>query len=153
MKFDKVRPITFIVFITVFSLHGCAGHGGVCSSSGYEGGGEEAVKTEIVFGHAKPDGQEVSQEVSQEISEDEWRGFVEDYVTPNFPEGLTIINSDGQWMAESGKVIKEKSKVLVLLHENSPKAHQKIDFIRAKYKELFDQESVLRISAPTCVSF
>ena len=56
------------------------------------------------------------------------------------------MDADGQWMDEGGKVIKERTKVVILLHKDNKEMDEVIEHIRCKYKELFKQESVLKIS-------
>jgi hypothetical protein len=101
----------------------------------------------LVFGLSKPDG--------GSVSEEEWTSFVDTYVTPKFKEGLTIVDSDGQWMMESGEVIKEDSKVLILLYDNESSAEvdDSIEQIKETYKKLLNQEAVLRITSAAGVSF
>jgi hypothetical protein len=109
--------------------------------------GQPYVQTLLVFGLSKPDG--------GTISEAEWISFVDMYVTPSFKEGLTILDSDGQWMMESGEVIKEDSKILILLYDNESGAEvdDTIEQIKETYKNLFNQEAVLRITSAAGVSF
>jgi len=45
------------------------------------------------------------------------------------------------------------SKVIILLHEGSAAISKEIDTIRDEYKQRFNQESVLRIDAVSCVAF
>jgi hypothetical protein len=109
--------------------------------------GRPYVQTLLVFGLSKPDG--------GTVSEAEWINFVDTYVTPKFKEGLTILDSDGQWMMESGEVIKEDSKILILLYDNESGAEvdDSIEQIKETYKKLFNQEAVLRITSAAGVSF
>ena len=96
-------------------------------------------RTELYFGRDKNDGTQVSDE--------EWSKFLDEFVTPKFPDGLTVLDGSGQYRLENGTIVKEKSKVLILLY--APKTRlvnsRKIDQIRNAYKKMFKQESVLRI--------
>jgi hypothetical protein len=107
--------------------------------------GKLLVKTELIFGLSKPDG--------GIISEAEWQKFLDESITPKFKEGLTVLNADGQYQTSSGEVAKEKSKIVILLYENSKEMDASIEAIRSSYKQLFQQESVLRITTPVGVSF
>ncbi|MBN1270126.1 MAG: DUF3574 domain-containing protein [Kiritimatiellae bacterium] len=102
------------------------------------------IKTELYFGLSKPDGL---------VTEEEFQSFVDDFVTPRFEEGLTILNADGQYMGEVRDLVKEKSKVVILIHEDTPQASKTIEFIRAAYRRRFQQESVLRTTERVEVSF
>lgn len=96
-------------------------------------------RTELYFGRDKNDGTQVSDE--------EWSKFLDEVVTPKFPDGLTVLEAKGQYRLENGTIIKENSKVLILLY--SPKTrllnNRKIEQIRNEYKKMFKQESVMRI--------
>ncbi len=106
---------------------------------------KEWVQTELFFGLARPDG--------SAISTDQWQAFVDQYVTPRFPEGLTIVDVHGQYRMQSGKIANEESKIIVLLHESNKERWLAIEDIRSIYKKLFAQESVLRASTRSCISF
>lgn len=96
-------------------------------------------RTELYFGRDKNDGTLVSDE--------EWNKFLDEIVTPKFPAGLTVLEGNGQYRLQNGTIVKERSKVLVLLY--SPKTRltnsRKINEIRNQYKKRFQQESVMRI--------
>ena len=87
------------------------------------------------------------------VTDEQFTQFVDDYVTPRFPDGLTVLKADGQFRGENGTIVKEKSFVLVLLYprEAFADASQRIEWIRMLYKRQFDQESVLRVDDPLIV--
>jgi hypothetical protein len=60
---------------------------------------------------------------------------------------------DGQWRTGAGVILRERSKVLLLVHADSAEARAAIEALIARYKALFEQESVLRETAPVCASF
>jgi hypothetical protein len=103
------------------------------------------IKDELYFGLTKPGG--------ETISESEWQKFVNDVITPHFREGLTVLNGDGQFLNSSGILIQEKSKIVILIHENRPEKDRAIEAIITAYKHTFQQESVLRITSQVQVSF
>ncbi len=103
------------------------------------------IKDELYFGLTKPGG--------ETVSESEWQEFVNDVITPHFREGLTILNGDGQFLNSSGILIQEKSKIVILIHENRPEKNRAIENIIKTYKHTFQQESVLRITSQVQVSF
>jgi uncharacterized lipoprotein YehR (DUF1307 family) len=80
------------------------------------------------------------------VSEVEWESFVEKYITPRFRDGLTIVDASSQWVDKKGEITKERAKIVILFHDGSEEAKRSIEYIRDKYKQLFGQESVLRIS-------
>ena len=99
--------------------------------------GEKFARTELFFGTAKPVGV---------VSEGEFADFLEDEITPRFPEGLTVVSALGQFLSSSGALIQENSKVVILLYPANLRKvnNQKIEEIRNLYKATFQQEAVLR---------
>ena len=98
---------------------------------------ESYVRDELFFGMRKPD--------ATLVTEAEWQAFVDSVVTPRFPEGLTVLTGYGQWQPESGPLVREPSKVLILIHRGSPDAERRIREIADIYCDRFDQESVTRV--------
>ena len=105
--------------------------------------GDQFVRTELFFGLSRPGGR---------ITERQFDRFVDEEVTPRFPDGLTLLSGEGQFRLESGEIIEEKSKLLILLHVGSDVDSKEIEEIRAAYIDRFDQQSVLRTDEPSCVS-
>jgi hypothetical protein len=109
------------------------------------GDAEAFARTELFFGLSRPGGV---------ITEEEFRAFVDARVTPRFPEGLTLLTGSGQFRDASGTIVVEGSKLLILLvPRRDARAQQKIEAIRSDYRHQFQQESVLRADAVSCVSF
>jgi hypothetical protein len=108
--------------------------------------GETWRRTELYFGTSKPDGSVVTIE--------EFEDFVDEIVTPRFPDGLTLLAGDGQWRDSTGTLIEEESNMLILLYPLDDRdANGEIEQIREAYKEFFQQESVLRVDDYSWVSF
>ena len=99
---------------------------------------EKFIRTELYFGRNRPTGT---------VTDAEWQSFVDEFVTPRFPDGLTILDADGQWRGKDGSIAREQSKVIVLLYPRKLRRsmNAKIEEIRAEYKKRFAQESVMRI--------
>ena len=87
------------------------------------------------------------------VSEPDFRKFVDDELTPRFPDGLTILNGGGQWRGSENQLIREASKVVVIVLPAKGGATKRIDAARAAYKQRFKQESVLLVTQASCVSF
>lgn len=102
------------------------------------------VKSELYFGRTKPGG---------EVSDAEWDAFLAEEVTPRFPDGLTVLDAYGQWRNSEGKIGKEATKLLVLVHPDEPAAARKIGELTEVYKKRFTQESVLWVKHPVDVKF
>jgi len=103
------------------------------------------ARTELFFGTGKPDG--------TAVTEAEFFAFIDEQVTPRFPDGLTVLRAEGQFRGENDVIVKEHSFVLILLYpvEDFRPSSRKINEIRRKYNAQFDQESVLRVDDPLAV--
>lgn len=110
-----------------------------------DSGGNILTRDELYFGLSKPGG--------AKISEAEWQMFLQRVITPRFPEGLTVLDAYGQYLNKKGQLNKEKTKLVILLYQNSDVKNQLIEEIIAKYKQDFHQESVLRVTSSAKVSF
>lgn len=146
MRSHTGRYILYVILLSVSCLS-CTDSTGNVRGTVQPFYGQPYVQTLLVFGLSRPDG--------GTVSEEEWISFVDTYITPEFKEGLTIVDSDGQWMMESGEVIKEDSKILILLYDNESSAEvdDSIEKIKETYKKMFNQEAVLRITSAAGVSF
>jgi hypothetical protein len=103
-------------------------------------------RSELYFGSEKPDG--------SEVTEEELERFVDEEVTPRFPDGLTLLSGEGQFRDSSGEIVEEPSHVLILLYPpTDEEANDGIEEIREDYKRDFEQESVLRVDDREQVSF
>ena len=85
------------------------------------------------------------------VSDAHWQEFLGDEITPRFPDGLTVIDAAGQWRDGSGTIIRERSKLVIILAD-ADALERTMDIVRA-YKRIFDQESVLRTMATVCAAF
>ena len=106
---------------------------------------EPFVRYELFMGRSGPEGEVVGDE--------EWEAFLADTVTPRFPDGLTVLDGRGQWRDSAGLVLKERSKLLVILAPPGDGPAGLIGEISDGYKRRFGQESVLRVVSEACVSF
>lgn len=135
-----IRTVIFLLALAVFSCPQIAlADPSARTSSAVSTTAEKFIRTELYFGRSKPDGSTVTDE--------EWDKFLTGVVTPRFPDGFTVLEGYGQFRDASGKIVKEKSLVLVLFYSSKLRkpTSQKIDEIRAAYKKEFEQESVLRL--------
>ena len=87
------------------------------------------------------------------VSEEAWRTFLADEVTPRFPDGLTVLDAAGQWREVSGAIVRERTKLLLVLAPPGEDAMQRTDEIADAYKRAFGQSSVPRVVTRACVSF
>jgi hypothetical protein len=100
---------------------------------------------ELLFGMSRKDG--------GEVTEAEWHAFLEEEVSPRFPEGLVVFTGYGQWRTRAGRKARENSHVVEVWYRPSADSDAKIEAIRSAYKARFSQESVMRVDGVSCVSF
>ena len=108
-------------------------------------GADHFVRYELFMGRSGPGG--------EVVSDQDWEAFLADTVTPRFPEGLTVLDARGQWRDSEGRILKERSKVLVILAPPGEDQRVLIDEVSDEYKSRFSQESVLEVESDTCASF
>lgn len=90
----------------------------------------------------------------ERIDDAQWRDFLASEVTPRFPEGLTVLDARGQWRdRDGGAIIRQPSRVLVVLRADTREAAAALADVRTAYRERFAQQSVLLVSAPVCADF
>jgi hypothetical protein len=73
-------------------------------------------------------------------------------VTPRFRDGLTVFDARAV-AGNDGKVAREQSKALMLIHGKDAQSEKNIEALRGIYKSRFAQESVMRVDQPVCVQF
>jgi len=111
------------------------------------------VRSELYFGVGEESG--VGDRPQDEpISEARWREFLDREVTPRFPDGLTVFDAYGQWLFRGApQPNRLKTKVLVVLHEDTPQRRADIEAIRLAWKQATGHQSVLWSRQPVEVSF
>jgi Protein of unknown function (DUF3574) len=105
------------------------------------------LRSELYFGIGPadaPDG----------VADARWRAFLDKEVTPRFPDGLTVLDAYGQWLTRGRETPSRlRSKVLVILHEDTPGNRASIDAIRRAWKGGTHNQSVLLATESVEISF
>ena len=110
------------------------------------GPGQEAMLTaELLFGR------KIGERLG--VSEAAFRRFVDEEVAPRFPDGLTVLDASGQYRDSSGRLIREPSKLLLIVLKDEPEGRARLAAIAEAYKSRFQQQSVGTILRPACISF
>lgn len=90
----------------------------------------------------------------QGVSEAAWRAFLDTQVTPRFPSGLSVVDVYGQWQGKKSPTPSRlRSKLLIIDYPDTQENRDKIESIRAAWKQQTGQQSVLRVTQPADVSF
>lgn len=79
----------------------------------------------------------------------QWQRFVTEVVTPQFPGGFTVIDAKGQWRDVDGSIRHEDTRVLEIVHNDSPQLQARVRALMHAYKRSFAQQSVLMSQLPT----
>lgn len=87
------------------------------------------------------------------VSDAAWRAFLANEITPRFPDGLTVLDASGQWRGGIGAIVRERTKLVIVLAKPGGGGVQLTNEISEAYKREFRQDSVLRAISAACVSF
>ena len=101
-----------------------------------------ALEVDLYFGRDK-DGR-------GEVSEAEWAGFLAEVVTPRFPDGLSVLNVEGQARDPAGRTVRERTKLLVVVVFDAPAHQTKVREIVEAYRQRFGQHGVFRTEHAVC---
>jgi hypothetical protein len=106
------------------------------------------LRTELYFGIGPVD------QPDKGVSDAQWRAFLDREVSTRFPDGLSVFDIYGQWRGQQQRGIERlHSKVIVLLHADAPQPSADIEAIRAAWKTMTGDQSVLRVTQPADVWF
>jgi hypothetical protein len=88
------------------------------------------------------------------LTEAEWTEFAADTVTPNFPEGFTAFDGEGQWQnPATGRIARERTKVLLIAAKRTPDLAPRLSAVIDAYKARFRQQSVGIVTRDSCAAF
>jgi len=88
------------------------------------------------------------------VSETQWIQFIDNEITPRFPDGLSVYDASGQWRdPTSKKIVRELSKIVLIVLPGNAEDIARLNELTEIYKRRFKQQSVGMILRPACVSF
>lgn len=102
--------------------------------------GVEGVSDRLFCGRSIPDG--------GEVTDADVDRFLDEVVTPRFPEGFTSWTAVGNWRGEE-----EKTLVLEFLHPYGREFDEKVREVAAEYRRRFRQQAVMRVTEPAFMEF
>jgi len=84
-----------------------------------------------------------------------WAGFLDEVVTPAFPDGLSVLDAAGQWRNRAGTIGRERTKLLVVAMPGASlaEAASRMAPVREAYRTRFGQESVMLALSAACLGF
>lgn len=85
---------------------------------------------------------------------EEWQQFLDDEVTPRFPLGFSVGDLYGQWRSPGEAMPnRARSKQIIIVHPGTAADRQKIAAIRAAWKRITKDYSVLQVTQTVDVSW
>lgn len=88
------------------------------------------------------------------LSDTEWAEFAAQTITPNFPDGFTVFDGDGQWQnPATGRIARERTKILLVAAKRGPDLAPRLTAVIDAYKSRFRQQSVGIITRDSCAAF
>ena len=101
-----------------------------------------AVEVDLFFGGDAGQG--------RAVSDAEWVAFMAEEVTPRFPDGLSVIDVAGQYREPSGRMVRERTKLIVVVVFDSPAHLSRVQAVIDAYNRRHNQNSVFRTEHAVC---
>lgn len=131
----------WIVVPTLALLSGCASLPPACVPPA-----RTMASAEMIFGRNIGD--------RHGVSDASFSRFVAREISPRFPDGLTVIDADGQWRDNARRVlVHERSKVVLISFADDAGKRASLTAISDAYKHTFHQQAVLTSVRSACVSY
>ena len=99
------------------------------------------IRSEIFFGRIIPGG--------GQVSEEQFASFLQDSVTKAFPVGMTVYDVYGQMERADGDIVRQDTKVVLLVHDGSQANEQAITDIISNYRSSFGNPQVMHLRTGT----
>ena len=88
------------------------------------------------------------------VTDAEWGEFLAQTITPNFPEGFTVFDGEGQWRnPQTGHIASVRTKILLVAAKRDPDLARRVSAVIDTYKAKFHQQSVGLITRDSCAAF
>jgi Protein of unknown function (DUF3574) len=84
------------------------------------------------------------------VSDADWAAFMAEEVTPRFPDGLSVLDVAGQYREPSGRMVRERTKLLVVVVFDAPAHLAKVQAVVDAYNRRHSQNSVFRTEHTVC---
>ena len=90
----------------------------------------------------------------QALTDAEWTEFAARTIAPNFPDGFTAFDGEGQWRnSHSGQIAVGGTKILLVAAKPEPDLSRRLLAVIDAYKTQFQQQSVGIITRHSCAAF
>jgi len=108
--------------------------------------GQQRLRTAQLFFGRDVDGK-------PDVGDAAFARFVDEEMTPRFPDGLTVLDGGSQWRGPENKLIREAAKIVLIVLPGDGKVAPRLEAVRNAYKTRFKRNSVLLVTQAACVSF
>jgi hypothetical protein len=134
-----------VILLVLLGAGGCASVAPATMAPGVAA--QAWIRSELYFGLGRADARDAEADAR-------WARFLDEDVTPRFPQGLTVLDAYGQWRhSRDGGIERLHSKVLVVLHPDDASSRANLQALRDAWKRLSGDESVLWTQQPATVAF
>jgi Protein of unknown function (DUF3574) len=107
---------------------------------------QHMLVAELFFGH--------NIKGRQPLSDAEWAEFAAQTIAPNFPDGFTLFDGEGQWRnPRNGQIGGGRTKILLVAAKPEPDLSRRLSAVIDAYKAQFHQQSVGIITRDSCAAF
>jgi hypothetical protein len=90
----------------------------------------------------------------QPLTDAEWAEFAVQTIAPNFPDGFTAFDGEGQWRnPQTGQIAGGRTTILLVAAKPEPDLSGRLSAVIDAYKTQFHQQSVGIITRDTCAAF
>jgi hypothetical protein len=134
------RARTAVNILLIATLVGCS----AAPRATCEADAKAGVASWLYFGTDSPEGT---------VTVEAWDAFVDETVTPRFPDGFSVWPAKGQWRTKDQRIVRETAYVMSLVHSGSASERRALNAIGQDYKVRFRQEAVLHVETSVCTRF
>lgn len=78
--------------------------------------------------------------------------FVEQEITPKFPDGLTVLEGGQRWEGPENTRLREAAKVVLIVLPAGGDAKARVEGVRRAYRARFRQDAELLMAPPACAA-
>ena len=90
----------------------------------------------------------------QPLTDAEWGEFAAQTIAPNFPDGFTVFDGEGQWRnPQTGQIAGGPTKILLVAAKPELDLSRRLSAVIDAYKAQFHQQSVGIITRDSCAAF
>ena len=137
---QRIVQMAWVVLAMSLVVGACDTARGAEPATGVVTAPSEWVKTEIYFGRDLPGGQEISRWA--------WAAFMDKVLTRHFPKGLTVYEAYGQMQHADGRIEKQSTWVVAVVHPKDPAIDKAIREIIDAFRKQFSKAQVVCVSSP-----